>query len=142
MTIVSPWMVRPPNFADATSSTGLSRTVTVELLLIQSSRFVGGSPRAPADANRLMLRKNKGMPQPCYTPSPSDAPAPATRSQRETSRFPMGVPPSSPVLLDATDVSFAYARGERTIIDGVSLSVRRGAILGLLGPNGDRKSVV
>src|SRR6266480_2073392 len=39
MMSVSPWMVRPPTFADATLSTGLSRTVTVEALLIQNLVF-------------------------------------------------------------------------------------------------------
>jgi iron complex transport system ATP-binding protein len=89
-----------------------------------------------------MLRKNKAMPQPCYTPVASDAAAPPTRSQRETSRFSMGVSPPSPALLDVTDVSFAYARGDRTVIDGVSLSVRPGAMLGLLGPNGSGKTTL
>ena len=34
MTKFSPWMTRPPVVARATASTGVSRTVTVELLLI------------------------------------------------------------------------------------------------------------
>ena len=36
-TNVSPWIVRPPTIADATGCTGVSRTVTVELLLMLSS---------------------------------------------------------------------------------------------------------
>jgi cobalamin transport system ATP-binding protein len=45
------------------------------------------------------------------------------------------------VLLEAVDVSFAYERG-RTILDGVSLALRRGSILGLLGPNGSGKTTL
>ena len=38
-------------------------------------------------------------------------------------------------LLEVTGVSFAYDR-TRTVLDNVSVSLRRGTILGLLGPNG------
>ena len=44
-------------------------------------------------------------------------------------------------LLEAVDVSFAYEKG-RTILDGVSLALRRGSILGLLGPNGSGKTTL
>src|SRR2546430_2908965 len=50
-------MVRPPAFADATSSTGFSRMVTVELLLM----------RVLLCAKRPMLRNNNAAKQPCYT---------------------------------------------------------------------------
>src|ERR1700732_624267 len=43
-------MIRPPAFADATSSTGFSRTVTVELLLMRSSCSHRGPD--PGDAMR------------------------------------------------------------------------------------------
>src|ERR1043165_4271814 len=57
MTMVSPWMVRPPTVADAFSSTGLSRTVTVELLLIDSSRVLSMaaarmSPQEPTNVTQ------------------------------------------------------------------------------------------
>jgi len=45
-------------------------------------------------------------------------------------------------LIEASDVSFAYERGGPTVVDAVSLSVRRGAILGLLGPNGSGKTTL
>lgn len=45
-------------------------------------------------------------------------------------------------LLAASNVSFAFDRRGRTIVDGISLSVNDGTILGLLGPNGAGKTTL
>ena len=45
-------------------------------------------------------------------------------------------------LLTASNVSFAYERRGRTVIDSVSVVVKRGAIVGLLGPNGSGKTTL
>lgn len=45
-----------------------------------------------------------------------------------------------PVALSLTDVRVRY--GPRTAVDGVSLEINRGEIVGLLGPNGSGKSSV
>lgn len=42
--------------------------------------------------------------------------------------------------LEITDLSFGY--GKRPVLDGVSVTARRGELLGLLGPNGSGKSTV
>ena len=45
-------------------------------------------------------------------------------------------------LLEAVDVSFAYDPRGPAVVDGVSLAVSRGAIVGLIGPNGSGKTTV
>jgi len=49
---------------------------------------------------------------------------------------------NTPSVLQAADVSFSYERGGRRVVDGVTLSVPRGTIVGLLGPNGSGKTTL
>ncbi len=48
---------------------------------------------------------------------------------------------ASDIVMHAAGVSFGYDR-TRTVLDNVSLSLRRGSILGLLGPNGSGKTTL
>src|SRR3954471_4198097 len=65
MTNVSPWMVRPPTVAVATPSTGFSRTVTVELLLMRSpSGFDSVCPVPFSDTNEQCYAKTTGRGNP------------------------------------------------------------------------------
>jgi iron complex transport system ATP-binding protein len=45
-------------------------------------------------------------------------------------------------VLHAADVAFAYDRRGRPVVDGVTLTVQRGTIAGLLGPNGSGKTTL
>src|SRR5690349_18517883 len=45
------------------------------------------------------------------------------------------------LMLNAANVSFAYPRGTRALED-VSVTVPRGAIVGLIGPNGSGKTTL
>jgi iron complex transport system ATP-binding protein len=45
-------------------------------------------------------------------------------------------------MLRAADVSFAYEAGGPLVLDGVSIDVDRGTIVGLLGPNGSGKTTL
>ena len=45
-------------------------------------------------------------------------------------------------MIEARHVSFTYPRGDRMILRDVSLLLRRGAVVGLLGPNGCGKTTL
>ena len=45
-------------------------------------------------------------------------------------------------MLQVADVTFGYPRGRSLVLDGVSMSVDRGALVGLLGPNGSGKTTL
>ena len=45
-------------------------------------------------------------------------------------------------MLRAADVSFAYRNGAARVVDGVSIEIGRGDLVGLLGPNGSGKTTM
>src|SRR6185295_14382076 len=69
MTNVSPWIVRPPTVAVATPSTGFSRTVTVELLLMRFPSVFARYTRVPrADTNGQCYEKTTTSGNPAILP--------------------------------------------------------------------------
>src|SRR5262245_19834859 len=58
----------------------------------------------------------------------------------------LGAKDADRMLLQATDLAFAYSGARRVdvdvVINGVSLSVARGSIVGLIGPNGSGKTTL
>ena len=74
-------------------------------------------------------RKRPGVPP----PGPGSAPAAVSASA------PAGAPCSAPVPLEITGLTKRYRDGQLAV-DGLSLRVERGQILGLLGPNGAGKT--
>jgi ABC-2 type transport system ATP-binding protein len=58
--------------------------------------------------------------------------------------MPINVTSPQEMVVEAEGLTKIYERGERqtTALDGVSLSVRRGEIVGLLGPNGAGKTTI
>src|SRR5687768_9281519 len=45
-------------------------------------------------------------------------------------------------MLQAVDISFSYGPVDRLVLRGVSVSLNRGRIMGLLGPNGSGKTTL
>ena len=51
-------------------------------------------------------------------------------------------PVNAAPLIEITDLTKVYHRGQRPALDGLALAIRRGAFFGLLGPNGAGKSTL
>ncbi|MET8976405.1 dipeptide/oligopeptide/nickel ABC transporter permease/ATP-binding protein [Streptomyces sp. NPDC004539] len=98
---------------------GLAITVTVA-----ASGLFGNALRDALDGGGTTTRTRK---------RPSSAVSPPQRPDTPAD-------PDALLTVDALTVSYPTAGGEKTVVDGVSLSVRRGEVLGLVGESGSGKS--
>ena len=65
------------------------------------------------------------------------------RTKRSSATRARAAPPmSESVLLQADNVTFRYHAGAPLVVDGVTLAIERGDLVGLLGPNGSGKTTL
>ncbi len=105
------------------------------LLMYTVARHPGGLPEAIAEAREKKLvkeRERAGVPEP-PPPTLPDMPRPTGLADRP--REAAGQP-----LLEVRDVTVRF--GGLVAVDGASLDVHRGRIVGLIGPNGAGKSTL
>lgn len=46
------------------------------------------------------------------------------------------------MIIDVSDLSFSYGKGETLVIDNISFSIEKGAFVGIFGPNGGGKTTL
>ncbi|MCX4911171.1 dipeptide/oligopeptide/nickel ABC transporter permease/ATP-binding protein [Streptomyces sp. NBC_00878] len=114
---------------------GVALAVTVAVF-----GLLGNALRDALDASAASGRKPRGAAAAGKQAVARKAQSVASASSGTSGTSEAGEADDTLLVLEDLKVSYPTAEGEKTVVDGVSLTVRRGEVLGLVGESGSGKS--